>query len=100
MVRLVCPACASKLNAKDELVGQVRNCPKCGQPVQIVARDPSSESEIEADDSQTEAPIYTFSEGSLAKPDLPKRLNRQSHYLICDRAIWWPPGKTTAEAGG
>ena len=37
MIRVTCPHCGSKLNAKDELAGQTRKCPKCAQPVRIVA---------------------------------------------------------------
>lgn len=35
MIRIICPGCGSKLNAKEKLVGQTRPCPKCGQPIMI-----------------------------------------------------------------
>lgn len=34
-IRVICNSCGSKLNARDELRGQTRNCPKCGRPVLI-----------------------------------------------------------------
>ena len=34
-IRVVCKSCGSKLDAKDELRGQTRRCPKCGAPVLI-----------------------------------------------------------------
>ena len=34
-IRVVCKNCGSKLNAKDELRGQTRSCPKCKEPVMI-----------------------------------------------------------------
>ncbi len=80
MIRLVCPGCGSKLNAKDELVGQVRKCPKCGGPVEIRASEVLPErSELAAE------------EGSAADVGLPvhhwlERLDRRCHYLIVDRA--------------
>ncbi|MFZ5830498.1 MAG: hypothetical protein ACOY3P_10435 [Planctomycetota bacterium] len=35
MIRVTCASCGSKLDAKEKLLGQVRKCPKCGQPVRI-----------------------------------------------------------------
>lgn len=35
MIRVICPNCNSKLDAKDELLGQTRNCPKCKNPLVI-----------------------------------------------------------------
>jgi phage FluMu protein Com len=76
MIRIICPHCGSKLNAKEELVGQTRKCPKCSQPVQITAEVPQPAS----------PPIQVEAEERLPEPKLPERLNRESHYLICDRS--------------
>lgn len=35
-IRVVCRSCGSKIDAKDELRGQTRRCPKCRQPILIV----------------------------------------------------------------
>jgi len=37
MIQVTCPGCGSKLNAKDELNGQMRACPKCKTPMLISA---------------------------------------------------------------
>jgi hypothetical protein len=75
MIRVICPHCQSKLNAKDELVGQTRKCPQCAKPVLIVAETPKP----------VETPIEVETEERLPTPELPARLNRESHYLICDK---------------
>ena len=35
-IRVICGSCGSKIDAKDELRGQTRRCPKCRQPILIV----------------------------------------------------------------
>ena len=47
-IRVVCKNCGSKLDAKDELRGQTRRCPKCSAPVLIepVLASPSSTSNV------------------------------------------------------
>jgi hypothetical protein len=96
MIRITCPNCASKLNAKDELIGQVRNCPKCGNPVQITAEVGDGDS-LALADVLPEQRVQPALEGGLVKPDLPKRLNRESNYLICGRtslvAAWGNKGQ-------
>jgi len=101
MICLVCPNCRSRLNAKDELLGQTRNCPKCGQPVLIAAPDDSAEllggtGVTPLAPAPTE-PVYDLGQPGLAQPDLPKRLERHNHYLICDRsklvATWKDDGQ-------
>ena len=73
MIRIICPGCGSKLNAKDELVGQTRKCPKCALPVLIVAESAASPKDIQRD-----------TEKGLPEIELPERLDRESHYVICD----------------
>ncbi len=41
-IRVVCKSCGSKLDAKDELKGQTRRCPKCGASVLIEPAESSS----------------------------------------------------------
>ncbi|MEN6558050.1 MAG: hypothetical protein ABFC54_07710 [Thermoguttaceae bacterium] len=76
MIRITCPNCGSLLNAKDELIGQTRKCPKCAQPVQIIV----------------DGGIEVSKEPGLPVVDLPSRLHREHLYLICDRthviAMW------------
>jgi len=72
MIRVQCPHCSSTLNAKPELAGQTRKCPKCRQPVTIPRP--------EAEPSQP-APA------SQPQPEHPReRLERQHRYLVCDRS--------------
>jgi hypothetical protein len=88
MIHLTCPHCASKLSAKDELLGQTRKCPKCANPVQILAAAPPAD----PDESATESLVQVSTDERLPVLDLPDRLTRDSHYLICDRthlvAFW------------
>ena len=49
-IRVVCKKCGSKLNAHDELRGQVRKCPKCSSPVLI------EETDVPLKESVTEEP--------------------------------------------
>ncbi|MEN6405056.1 MAG: hypothetical protein ABFC77_01165 [Thermoguttaceae bacterium] len=76
MIRVTCPHCGSLLNAKDELIGQTRKCPKCAQPVQIA---------VDLD-------IKVSTDPGLPVVDLPNRLNRDHLYLVCDKthviAMW------------
>jgi hypothetical protein len=94
MICLVCPNCQSRLNAKDELLGQTRDCPKCGQPVLIA--EPDASAELLGAPAQTE-PVYDLGPPGLPQPDVPKRLDRSSQYLICDRsklvATWKDDGQ-------
>jgi len=77
MIQVICPGCGSKLNAKDELAGQTRRCPKCNTPVLIPA---SLGGPVEAVGAALpEQPI------GLLRAMPPERLVRHHRYLICDR---------------
>jgi hypothetical protein len=91
MIRVVCATCGSKLNAKPELAGQTRKCPKCGEPVTI------PETAVEsAEAEETPVPMETAVNATVERPTAssnegvgehaPERLNRLHQYLICDRA--------------
>jgi hypothetical protein len=108
MIRVTCSNCGVQLNAKDELAGQSRKCPKCKTAIVIPLPDtPDPEEEtIPLDDYDGPiAHVVPSSEGSriekatheprpegdaqeigLPHQDVPERLNRQNHYLICDKA--------------
>jgi len=99
MIRVICPKCQSKLNAKDELAGQTRKCPKCGMPVLIAPEKGSAET------SSTVAPQATSGTAepevgeatSLKSSHVPARLDRANYYLICDKtsvvAVWEANGQ-------
>ena len=97
MIQFLCPGCESKLNAKDELAGQSRKCPKCGYEVRIPSppepeRQPPAPAP-EVDEFQSpdggevvaSSQIHFIQEG-LPQPKTPKHLNRENRYLICDLA--------------
>jgi hypothetical protein len=101
MIRVICPNCLSKLTAKDELVGQVRKCPKCAHPVEIIApaatEDDGDLAKAEQSGDASPAQESASVSDGLPKPDLPKRLNRENIYLICGRtslvACWENKGR-------
>jgi hypothetical protein len=103
MIRLTCPGCQAKLNAKDELAGQLRKCPKCGAEIQIPESAPGpvpapGETEAASDDwagLDEVAPgqhVQLVAEEPLPKFEGPKRLTRANRYLICGKsnlvAMW------------
>jgi hypothetical protein len=107
MISIICPSCGSKLNAKDELAGQTRKCPKCSTPVKIVPPDAPPESptlptkSAETPETSAKTPgdqhVQSVRETSLPAFRGPERLDRQSQYVICDRsrvvALWQSNGK-------
>jgi hypothetical protein len=90
MIQFTCPSCSSRLQAKPALAGHVRKCPKCGQPVRIVADavvapDVDMVGAIPVDDALPDQQVQAATEDHLPAFRPPERLNRASHYLICDR---------------
>lgn len=90
MIELTCASCGRKLRAKPELAGRTGKCPNCGQPIRIPADTPDSG--IPLDDVQPEQRLQPVNEDRLPTYPAPERLNRESHYLICDKshlaAVW------------
>ena len=111
MIRIQCKGCGSKLNAKAKLAGQTRKCPKCGTPIVIPAEAASSEAvskeavskpapaAAQTQKAPAPTPIIHANPAAEALPskDLPKRLDRNNRYLICDkmniRAAWNNDGR-------
>lgn len=101
MIRIICPGCESKLNAKDELAGQTRKCPKCGTPVPIPQLDtpsqPSPEEMVGPDQPALDRHVHGTNDIGLQVFDVPDRLDRTSRYLICDKskivAAWEDNGR-------
>jgi hypothetical protein len=89
MIRIVCPVCKSKLNAKEELAGQSRKCPKCGNLLTIPHKTDNG------DAAKAVVPVVEL-QVSQAEPlphlPTPERLARTNRYLILDRekvfALW------------
>jgi len=108
MIRVTCRSCSAQFNAKDELAGQRRKCPKCKGTIVIPfpeAPEPEEET-IPLDDYdgpiahavkpeegsriergvREQAPEGDAREVGLPHQDVIERLDRQNHYLICDKA--------------
>jgi hypothetical protein len=85
VIRIQCPGCGSKLNAKRSLIGQTRKCPKCGAPIQIAEPTPPPSPENGA---PSEGASHAEPAGEQALPvhHWPERLDRANVYLICGRA--------------
>jgi hypothetical protein len=93
MIRIICPNCGSKLNAKEKLIGESRPCPKCKEPVKIVIpEDHEALPSLPLEEPDPNLPHLVGNKTSVATPRLLPRLNRNHRYLICDRtaivAIW------------
>ena len=116
MLRITCPNCQSKLNAKEKLIGQTRDCPKCGHPVLIAAPEATS-AEASADEQQAEGTeeetpaiqVAPRDEGDglaqvKAVADAVKELKPPNKYVICDReriiAVWEGNGWQLKTPGG
>jgi hypothetical protein len=92
MLRITCPNCHSGLQAKKELIGKVRKCPKCGEPVRIalpeeadeMAAALASDNSIPLDDVEPTHRVVKPTEEHVTVHRPPERLNRESHYLIFD----------------
>jgi DNA-directed RNA polymerase subunit M/transcription elongation factor TFIIS len=106
MLRITCPNCQSSLNAKEKLIGQTRNCPKCQHPVLIEAPDSGSADPVEKtaslttegmDDETPTIHVEPRDEGEglaqvTAIADAVTELKSPNKYVICDRqriiAVW------------
>jgi len=85
MIRMTCLSCGKKLHAKDELAGRAAKCPGCGQPIQIPAEVAPPSGNIPLDDAEPGEHVIPASEEHIATPRVIERLNRESHYLICNK---------------
>lgn len=92
MIRIECSSCGSKLNAKDELAGQTRKCPKCGQTIHVPEAAPSPEAPAIPVVESAEVHAQAVNEEHLPTKHFPDRLDRQNRYLILDKmklvALW------------
>ncbi len=100
MIRVTCESCGSKLNAKDELAGQTRKCPKCGTPILIAPPEDTEPEETEplatvaeatvvqaTDDLEGDQHVQVSDGRSFDEQhEIPERLNRLNRYMICDKS--------------
>lgn len=95
MIRVTCPNCQTKFNAKDKLAGQSRDCPRCGQTLHIPASPTpvanSAEETVTVDEAVAGQDVHDVTQ-PLPPIKAPDRLSRQNRYLICSRttlvAVW------------
>ena len=116
MLRITCPNCQSKLNAKEKLIGQKRKCPKCGSEVLIAppddeANEAATPPQETASESDAEMPSIIVSPQEteplaqvVAVADPPRELTSPNRYVICDRqrviAVWEGNGWQLKTASG
>ncbi len=91
MIRVTCPNCQSKLNAKEELIGETRNCPKCQAPVLITRpapeweRDPGNQVPVDEPTTTEQVEVRQIDPLPQAESEL-ERLNRENRYVVLDRS--------------
>jgi len=89
MISVTCPKCGSKIGANDELLGERRNCPKCGNPLVISPRASANApapagvgiAQPKADSAADGADL-----GAVKKLDAIERLNRLNYYVVLNKA--------------
>jgi len=84
MIRVKCPACGTTLDARDDLAGQTRNCPRCDGPVPIPEAGGGQSPPTE------ELTPIIFTNPAAERLPIKKfidRLGRQNRYVICDKTM-------------
>ncbi len=87
-IRVICKHCGSKIDAKDELRGQTRRCPKCRNPILIVPAEPTTSDVQRVEIQSSTSPSIVVNEPQLKI----KRLRPDNLYVILgsDREIaYW-----------
>lgn len=91
-IRIRCKSCGSRIDAKDELLGQTRRCPKCRNPILVVPEDANQK---EASASVVEGSEQASDSSGEFDPNVAikvKRLRPDNLYVILgtDREIaYW-----------
>jgi hypothetical protein len=104
MIRVVCPSCGSKLNAKDKHAGQTKPCPKCSQPIYVPVPEgvetlPSNVETLPSIpvEEPRSAQFGLIGNKQRLQSHVLEKLNRHYRYWICDSshvlATWAYDGK-------
>jgi hypothetical protein len=97
MIRLVCPSCGSKLNAKEKHAGQTKPCPKCGQPIYVLVPEGMEAMPSVPLDEPEPVQFGLVGNKQRLQSHLLDRLNKHNRYWICDSAhvvaVWSHDGK-------
>ena len=84
MIRVVCPSCRAQIDAKDRLLGQTRNCPRCNASILIVPAEEPTPSPDSAATVAVRPSAEGISQPTIREAETPTRLVRLNRYLICD----------------
>lgn len=97
MIRLVCPSCGSKLNAKDKHAGRTKPCPKCGQPIYVTVPEGIESLPSAPVEEPDPAKFGLLGNKQILQTHFLDKLNRHNRYWICDSfhvvATWTHDGK-------
>ena len=100
MIRVTCPHCGSKLSAKEKLIGEMRKCPGCSQPIRIVpdeAAEAAETGKVGLEEPANDQQTTITAQERLPAQRLPEKLGRDNHYVICDKihvvATWSNDGR-------
>lgn len=99
MIRVTCPSCRSRLNAKDELIGQTRKCPGCGKAIVIQADLTADSPDASVAEALTVSPPVSPPADTAELSDFqrPTKLERSNKYLVADHnrilATWGDNGQ-------
>jgi hypothetical protein len=90
VIRVTCPNCQAKLNAKEELLGQTRRCPRCAGAVTIRPSDEETAFSVDPAERPSQAPVGSPPDdpldlqAAIAHVETLSRLVRLNRYFICD----------------
>jgi hypothetical protein len=97
MIRITCPGCGSKLNAKEKHAGKTKPCPKCGQPIYVLVPEGVEVLPSIPVDEPDPAQFGLIGAKQSLKSHFLDRLNRHYRYWICNSthiiATWAHDGK-------
>ena len=99
-IRVVCGSCGSKIDAKDELRGQTRRCPKCRQPILIEPaaqpQAPKSQPVKAAQPVSQQAPVASEAASPATEGLKMRRLRPDDLYFVVgsDKLVaYWKSGE-------
>jgi hypothetical protein len=97
MIRVVCPSCGSKLNAKDKHAGKTKPCPKCGQPIYVMVPEGMEAMPSIPIEEPNPSQLGLIGNKQRLLSHVLEKLNRHYRYWICNSthviATWAYDGK-------
>ena len=77
-IRVICKNCGSKIDAKDELLGQTKHCPKCKLPILIA---PNLEDQNTSVNSETDLASTTVAQPLTPRPSPIVNQQNENHIV-------------------